>query len=404
VSTYNRVVAADETASLAPAVRARLATEMADPASDVGASLSGTFVPQSGSRTTVLGDSVDASPKGWFPYFTIRGSIPVARNAGVGGERLDQHSVRFGADVAPYAPDIVIFGGATNDLSQGRTDSDIRASIETIADKIAIIGAIGVVRTSPPTDNAATTGTVTDHRQRIMTHNAWLKNWAMLRGVTVLDIHKFVVDPLTGGYTSGQTDDGTHPNEAAYSAIADGLLVGGLPKPFRSEFSLGRIVTDASNMFPNGVCALDTSGNGLPDSWAKAGVTVSLVSEVGIVGKWLHVVNSAAGAGLVQLDAPGTSFDAGDHVQIAGRVKASAATWTTPASEGVRVILQFVGGGIQINIADYVHEGLNGIFSYEQIVPAGTTAIRFQLYTIGKTGETVDVAELAGRNITRLRA
>jgi len=44
VSTYNRVVAADSTASLAPTVRARLATEMADPTSEVGASLSGTFM------------------------------------------------------------------------------------------------------------------------------------------------------------------------------------------------------------------------------------------------------------------------------------------------------------------------------------------------------------------------
>ena len=43
MSTYNRVVAADETARLAPTVRARLATEMADPTSDVGASLSDTF-------------------------------------------------------------------------------------------------------------------------------------------------------------------------------------------------------------------------------------------------------------------------------------------------------------------------------------------------------------------------
>ena len=43
MSTYNRVVAADSSASLAPTVRARLATEMADPASDVGASLSDTY-------------------------------------------------------------------------------------------------------------------------------------------------------------------------------------------------------------------------------------------------------------------------------------------------------------------------------------------------------------------------
>jgi len=43
VSTYNRVVAADENASLAPAVRARLATEMADGTSEVGAALAGAF-------------------------------------------------------------------------------------------------------------------------------------------------------------------------------------------------------------------------------------------------------------------------------------------------------------------------------------------------------------------------
>ena len=54
MSTYNRVVAADETASLAPTVRARLATEMADPTSDAGASLSGTFAPISNSEGTVV--------------------------------------------------------------------------------------------------------------------------------------------------------------------------------------------------------------------------------------------------------------------------------------------------------------------------------------------------------------
>jgi len=43
VSTYSRVVAADETASLAPAVRARLAVEIADSTSDIGGALSTKF-------------------------------------------------------------------------------------------------------------------------------------------------------------------------------------------------------------------------------------------------------------------------------------------------------------------------------------------------------------------------
>jgi len=54
VSTYNRVVAADSTASLAPTVRARLATEMADPTSEVGTALASTFAPRPITNSTAL--------------------------------------------------------------------------------------------------------------------------------------------------------------------------------------------------------------------------------------------------------------------------------------------------------------------------------------------------------------
>ena len=60
MSTYNRVVAADETASLAPTVRARLATEMADPTSDVGASLSGTFDALTDAASRAASNAEDA--------------------------------------------------------------------------------------------------------------------------------------------------------------------------------------------------------------------------------------------------------------------------------------------------------------------------------------------------------
>ena len=59
MSTYNRVVAADSTASLAPTVRARLATEMADPASDVGASLADTFATTGEVRSNAATDGTD---------------------------------------------------------------------------------------------------------------------------------------------------------------------------------------------------------------------------------------------------------------------------------------------------------------------------------------------------------
>ena len=47
MSTYNRVVAADSSASLAPTVRERLATELADSASEIGGAALDTYIPRS---------------------------------------------------------------------------------------------------------------------------------------------------------------------------------------------------------------------------------------------------------------------------------------------------------------------------------------------------------------------
>jgi len=77
VSTYNRVVAADENASLAPTARARLATEMADPTSEVGASLSDTFV----TRTQLSEFPVNQ-------YVSVQAAIDAAYAAGGGVVRL----------------------------------------------------------------------------------------------------------------------------------------------------------------------------------------------------------------------------------------------------------------------------------------------------------------------------
>ena len=50
-----------------------------------------------GSETIVLGDSIDAQTGGWFARLCVSSSQRVTyyRNAGVGGERTDQHRVRL---------------------------------------------------------------------------------------------------------------------------------------------------------------------------------------------------------------------------------------------------------------------------------------------------------------------
>ena len=399
-SNATAVAAATSTANAAlptASIPTAVAGEVTDPASPTGVALSATYARPTGARVTVLGDSIDASPTGWFMWLTTIGKLPVCRNAGVLGNTTAMMLARLPAELV-YAPNILIIGGATNDFKAGTPEAATRANVEAIVAACLSAGVKPVLRTTPPCDNAGYTplDTVELLRQAVLHYNSWLKDYGARNGIPVLDLYSGLVDPVTGGYVTGYTSDGYHPLEAASQLAAQALITTGLPSLFRSEFNYATTGTDSTNLFPNGSCA--TGGGGFAYSWTKALVTPTLIDDPAIVGRWQKAAGTTTGIGVISCVAPGTGFSVGDQVAICGRVKSSGTGGTA------EIIFQFTGGGTEIHLAYDTAQPLDGSFSFEQIIPAGTTQITFNAKTIGVIGEWVQISGLAGRNLTRLRA
>jgi len=229
VSTYNRVVAADSSASLAPAVRARLATEMADPTSDVGASLSDTFatqgpLPQSTNIVGFAGDSItNASGAS-----SNRGFVHLVR--WIAGTRNVDQVIRVYATggytsaqvLATHIPSAVAGDAAVIHIQVGTNDAGTTVSVATFAanvtamyDALRAAGKRMTIGLVPPRASGATTL----WRQDRGAYNEWISRWAPLNGIPVADLRGLADSSgdLAAGYDSG---DGTHPNDAGHAIIA----------------------------------------------------------------------------------------------------------------------------------------------------------------------------------------
>lgn len=352
------------------------------------------------SRTIVLGDSIDAATVGWFPYYAVQSKrIRMVRNAGVGGERTDQMLARIQADVLAYNPDIVILGGSTNDQGQGIAPATTKANIRAMVQAVFSIGALPILRTTPPVDVAGTGAfsTISTRRDGVMAHNTWIREYASSLGLDVLDIYQSVVDPATGGYAAGITSDGIHPTEVGYKAIADYLLGLPIPAAFKGGFPLARTVTDPSNLLPNGVFVGDSDANGRANSWLSSGGTPTwslTAGGTGVTGNWQRITTSTSASGGILQDLT-TGFTAGDTIAMTGRVR-------TSGTGTALVRFTFTGGGVGVDpIASTTQAITDGVFYREQVVPSGTTAIRVTVQQSTAAG-WVEVAEMAVRNLTTI--
>ena len=109
MSTYNRVVAADSSASLAPTVRERLATEMADPASTVGASLAGTFGPLPSGTPTV----------GQVPVVSTVSPLALGWDDGTGGATGIWQAARVAGTYSQMPPGVFSTGAPLYNWVEG---------------------------------------------------------------------------------------------------------------------------------------------------------------------------------------------------------------------------------------------------------------------------------------------
>ena len=238
-------------------------------------------------------------PNSWFNHMCLlsNGQIINWYNAGIGSDTTTGMLNRFQSDVIDKGADIVFLGDAHNDFSTGSgiTEATTRSNIQTMISK-ALNAGIQVILVTCYPDNAA------PYPVPIRRHNRWLKRYAELNRLPVIDLYSAVVDPAssTGQYIAAYTTDGTHTSvQGAHVAgqYALNCLAGILrSKQFGSPWLPSDSVTEI-NLLANPLMLTDANGDLHADSWqilASGGTQRTLADVATTNGS--AVITSASGA------------------------------------------------------------------------------------------------------------
>lgn len=377
----------------------------------LGDALAGFSTPHvQNQRVVAIGDSVTAggdSNTGPRPYWS--GSVysylalaskqrfNLVRNAGIGGQTTTQILARFATDVVAHNPGIVVISGGTNDRNGGTmTLAQTKANYAAMVKLARAASIVPVLATVPPTNIAGSGAfnTVDLNRAGVDNLNAWIRKYARLNNIELLDFHRYWVDPVTNGYRTGYSGDGVHPSGTAYAAAITALVTnGGLPALFRGTVDLADSNLDAANLVKNGLGTSDSNADGLPDFWTiPTPSTVNLTD--GDAGKWINLTRSTADA-TIYGNIP-TAVTAGDVVTFSGRFKQSANTSAT-----VSLLNTGNYGAVATPIANFTQAITDGVFHMEYVVEAGITSLTF-LVSANTVAGTVSVGQVTVNNLTAL--
>ena len=149
-------------------------------------------------------------------------------NRGIGGQTTPQMLVRFRQDVIDLHPKVVVVLAGTNDIA-GNTgpmrNEDIEANYKSMAE-LARANGIRIVFSSvlPVHNYTEKSKDFFAQRQtaRILALNEWLKKYCAENKIVYLDYFSALVDDK-GLLKKDLADDGLHPNDAGYKAMADSI-------------------------------------------------------------------------------------------------------------------------------------------------------------------------------------
>jgi lysophospholipase L1-like esterase len=174
--------------------------------------------PSSGDRVVFMGNSIT---EGWAPLFPtlFPGKPYIGR--GISGQTTPQMLVRFRQDVVALKPRVVVILAGTNDVAGNTGPSTIEMIEDNLTSmaEIATANGIRVVLSSvlPVDDYPWKRGL--EPAPKIMSLNAWMKQYAAVHGAVYLDFHSPMQNERHG-MKRELTYDGVHPNEAGYRVMA----------------------------------------------------------------------------------------------------------------------------------------------------------------------------------------
>jgi len=356
---------------------------------------------RTGARWVALGDSITAADS--YLRYTVTlggGKVRLVRNAGVGGDQIDQMVARFDTDVTPYAPTMVSVMGGTNDYTFGTTDAQFRSRVQSFVAKVRSIGAVPLLFTSPPCNVLAASD-----RAKIPRNNVWMADYAAREGILLVDAYAALAD--TAGYGMYRADlvngDGIHPNEAGHFAVAQATAA--VLNPIMPPLTqLAATNADPTNLLSNGQM-VDGNGDGWGDDWGQvwgldAGTwTYSIVTDAAVPGGQMQRTTLTTATGHVSRNQDVTGgYSAGDVLRLTALVTTTAGTYVDIAMEAIAGSSTFA----KQTISQPVTRGLADVTF---AIPTGTTTLRVTFSpgakTAGITG-TVDVGAITLRNLTVL--
>jgi lysophospholipase L1-like esterase len=172
------------------------------------------YAIQNHAPVVFFGDSItDYWPLGTF--FAGKGYV----NRGIGGQTTEQMIVRFQQDVVDINPDVVVILAGANDI-RGITGTkrvdQIEQNIRTMAELAHLHGIRVVLCSVLPVAKSVWTPA---QKAKILTINAWIRNYASENQFPFVDYYDAMKDPV-GNLPDALSVDGLHPSLAGYKVMA----------------------------------------------------------------------------------------------------------------------------------------------------------------------------------------
>ena len=177
-------------------------------------------IPEAGQdRVVFMGDSItDAWGRSLGTFFPGKPYV----NRGISGQTTPQMLIRFRPDVLALKPKAVVILAGTNDIAGNTgpaTVEEIEGNLESMA-QLAMANNIKVVLASVmPVCDYIKPQTARRPPEKIVTLNAWIKEYCTQNHLVYLDYYSAMVDEHNM-LKKELTFDGLHPNAAGYEVMS----------------------------------------------------------------------------------------------------------------------------------------------------------------------------------------
>jgi len=269
-------------------------------------------------------------------------------NKGIGGEDTLALLARMNTDLIAPDAGIKLVGSGTNDISNGRTYSQITQNLATLYTAAATHGELVIGRTIPPRTSATTPQKLL--RSQV---NRWIRGQAITRpGFVVFDVARAVEDPTTFDFITGYSYDGVHLSNmgatAAGQAFADTLraLVPATPIVLAAA-DPGNLLASLGGGFPGTAAAVPTGWTA--NGWSQGAPTYSKVARTDKPGQWQQIVVPTDSRGFLRSVAlsQGTAFVGGDTLQFAVEFEAdNLEVGVSAATQALYISLEYISAGV----------------------------------------------------------